>query len=92
MSLIVRERLEEMIDRTMASSHLFTWRELQDPAINGHASVWRDHINMIWLDASVVGNFEHRHLAGLCQQLGQLAFVLRVKVLHQHKRHARVRW
>ena len=47
-------------------------------------------IDMIGLDFHVVISFQHGDLGAASEQLGQLAFVLGIKVLDQHERHARL--
>jgi hypothetical protein len=43
--------------------------------------------NVIRLDTETVGDLRHRHSRGACQDVGQLAFMVRIQVLHQHKSH-----
>ena len=55
------------------------------------ASSLRNDINVIRCDPQVVGDFTHRHRSDPRQNLRQRALVVGVKMLHQHKSHARLR-
>jgi hypothetical protein len=54
--------------------------------------IGRNHINVIGLDPEIVGDLMDRHRSGPLQKLCEHAFMLRIKVLHQYKTHARIEW
>jgi hypothetical protein len=56
----------------------------------GERRVRGDHVHVIGLHLEAVRRFEHRHGGRFCEQVGKLAVVPGVKMLHQYKGHAGV--
>ena len=90
LALILRQRLEKEINGTMRRARLRARLEFQNAPRDAQVGIGRNDINAIRLHSLIVRYLADRHLRYPCQELRERAFMLRIEMLHQHERHARI--
>ena len=89
--MFFRQRAHEMVDRHVETARFLARPQLQRVIRNGHRRVRRDDVDVVALHLHPIGHFFYAHRGFLGKQFSQQTVMFRVQVLHQHKRHARVR-
>src|SRR5215813_3608891 len=74
----------------MQPARPLTRLNLENAPADGQVRVARDDIDVIRLDRLVVPDFADRQGRGARENLCQLAFMIRIQVLHEHEAHPRV--
>jgi hypothetical protein len=67
-------------------------REVQNAVSHCQKVAWRTDADFIWGDRHALFSVPDPHAGMPGQQLGHLAFVIRIEVLHQQKGHAGFVW
>ena len=88
--LILRERAQEDVHGHVLPAGVGAWHQVQDAAADGQVPVRRDDVHLIGFDPDPFSHLRNRHGRGSGKDLGQQALVLRVEMLYQDERHARV--
>ena len=86
MSLVFRQRAEELIDRPVNPSTLAR-QELQHATGDDHAMAGRDYVDVIRLDRRLVLHLQDRHGGGPGENFRQGAGMRRGQMLHQDEAH-----
>ncbi len=87
---MLRQRLEQAIDRVADAAPLGRLGHAQPAVIDCQRGIRRDHIDMVGLDGHTVGGLGDRHGAVLTQHVRQPAFAGGVEMHHNQEGHAAV--
>ena len=90
LALVFCQRLEQVVNRQSQPTRSNGVQQVQRALQKGHVVVGRNDVDAIGLHHHTVFHFKHLHAGVAANQVGQHAFVVGRKVLHQHKGHARV--
>ena len=85
-ALHASQRFEKRIDRQVQPRP--SVGQTQHSIFQHHRCIRRDDKNFVWAHCHAVFNGADRHRGGGSKNFGKEAFVMRIKVLHQNKRHA----
>ena len=90
LALILGQGTKEKVNRVTLASGCGGFQQLQCAACKSHVLVGRDNVGAVGLDHHAVDNLENLHAGIAPDQLREHAFVIRGKMLHQNKGHARI--
>ena len=88
--LVLRQGAEEKINRQAQPARRGRFEQMQHAMQDGHVLVRRDHIDAVRLDQGAILDLDDFHAGGALEQFGHDAFVRRVQMLDDDKRHAAV--
>ena len=89
--LVLRQGAEEEINRQAQPARRRRFEQVQHAVQDGHVLVRRDHIDAVRLHPGAILDLDDLHAGGALEQFGHDAFVRRVQVLDDDKRHAAAR-
>src|SRR5437764_6518430 len=83
------ERLEKVVNRDI--EFLAAADQCELAIFRDHALAGWLHVNRVWFWRRRSCNLSHWHGCRFAEQMGKPAAVMRIEMLHDHKRHARCR-
>ena len=86
-----RQRSQESVDGGIRRSVRFPVPKVQHPVVDGHFTIWRNHVDVVWLYAHAVLGLHHGIRVVRASISAYFALPRGIKMEHQDISHAQVR-